>query len=510
MRTVFLYIIFIYCLFFIFAGLLAYHFREVIRAFKELPKTGMVLCVGVVTVALVLRIFFVKHDIFYDEPMYLNVAQNMYYHHQSGGTLQGTKLVPEHIGFYNRPGGHPFLINIFYLLFGESEKSALLMNPLLGTASVGIVFLFTYWLFESAVVAFCASALVNVFPIHLACSGSISSEVPSFFFVSLALLVLVLFNRSRNTGLLYFTVATAACSFYIRPENMLFVFPLTALFLFLVRDGQLSKKQGRDLFGFFIALIGPLIVQLLSMKRSEAILNQGQFWTVELLLKHLPLNVRYLFDDNYMPRAYTLLFVLGGCFLYKINKKVFFGFLVWFLVFFISYAGHLSGDFSRLNRYFFIEIMPVCVVAAVGINYFFVKCGRRWGPVICGVLLVICGVDSFPATGRVYARMFDSREGREYSFLKQAGRELVSQDYVVTVEPYVVVADLNRKAIHYNEFKSQQFPYQRVLLLKTVNWEEKSFLQDEQLLKQYYDFRILVQKQVFSDSRTFIAELTRK
>jgi 4-amino-4-deoxy-L-arabinose transferase-like glycosyltransferase len=505
----FFYITFLYCLFLVFAGLLIFHFRDIVAYIKTLPGQGIVLLAFLLFFAFMVRVFFIYHGVFYDEPIYLNVAQNIFYHHQSAGTLQGTNFLPEDLGFYNRPGGHPFLINCFYLFFGESERSALLMNPFLGSLSVGIFFLLIFWAFNNALVAFCAGMLASLFPIHLACSGSMASEIPSFFFVVLTLLALVLFFRSRKMGLAYLAFSAAACAFYIRPENLFYFLPLMAVPFFWSKEGCLSKKGAEDLAFFFVLLTVPLFSQLLAMRRIEAVVNQGQFWSVGLLREHFAGNAAYLLDGDQLPRCVMWLALLGTAYLYRTRKALCLIMLAWFAVFFIAYTGHPAGIFHISGRYFFMGIIPVCVLMAGGFQFFLAKCARPWGVVLCSVLLVLGAFDSFRALDGVYHRMLGSGTAQEQFFLERALRELPGDGYVVTIEPYVVVR-WGKKAMHYDKFRQQGFVQDRVYLLKTVNWLENNFLKDEALLKRYYDFRIIAQAGIFSDSRTFIAELTKK
>jgi len=504
-----LYIIFLYCLFFIFTSLLIYNFKIIISFLKTIPKKGVFPLIFVLITALFLRIFIVHHTMFYDESIYINVAQNMYYHHQYGGTLEGSKDRPEIIAPYNRPGGHSFLINLFYLFFGESKKSAFLMNSLLGTLSVVTIFLFSYALFKSITISFFASLFVNIFPIYLVYSGSISSEISSFFFISLSLFILVLFIRFNETSLLYLLIATASSSFYIRPENTLFLIPLIVFFIFLVRDGKLPRKQFWNLMYFLFALVLPLLSKFAVEK-----LEITDPWSLGLLWEHLSDNIRYLFNDVSTPLLYTIFSLFGAYFLYKTSRKIFFCFLIWFMVFFIAYSGYFAGIFSNSNyngnRYFFMCILPLCIFASFGVKHLLDKCGRRYKLFIYGLLLTAFVLDSLAVTKRVYGQILDSPRSKEYFSVRDFGRNIPGSEYILTIEPYFVVVELNKKAMDWRIYKNPDFFYKKIILLKMMTWEENSFLKEEKLLKNFYDFKILFQKEFSPGTRTFIAELTKK
>ena len=502
-----LYVVFLYFLFFIFLGLLVYNFKRIVSSLKTIPKNGVFLLLFVLIISLLLRTFIV-HKVFCEEAIYINVAQNMYYHHQYGGTMQGSKYIPEKIACYNRPGGHPFLINFFYVFFGESEKTAFFMNSLWGTLSVAVIFLFTYALFNSVAIAFCTSLFVTIFPIHLVYSNSVSSEISSFFFLSLSLFILVLFIKLPETTLLYLLSATAIFSFYIRPENTLFLIPLIIFFIFLFQHGKISKKQLWNLVYFIFALALPLLTQFIDMKKIENIVARGQFWSLGLLKEQLLDNVKYLFNNIYTPCIYAIFSLPGGIFLYRTNRKIFSFFFAWFLVFFIAYSGYFAGIFSASNRYFFMCIIPLCLFAAIGVKHLLDKCGGRYKFFIYSLLLIVFVLDSSVVTKRVYGLLL--HKDKEYSFLRNFSKNLPDSEYILTIEPYFVAAELNKKALDYFLFTMSNLSYKKILLLKTTGWPEEYFSKEEKRLKDSYDFKILVQKEFSPDSRTFIAELTKK
>ena len=504
------YLFFLYVLFVIFTGLMLCSLKDFFCFIKAMPKAGGYLLFAVLSLSFILRLCFIKHEVFFDEPIYLNVAQNMFYHHQPGGTLQGTKLLADIIVPYNRPGGHSFLIQLLYLIFGESDNSALLLNPFLGTISVGVFFLFVYGVLNSVVVAFIGGMLLCFFPIHMVYCGSVSSEVPSLFFSLTAFLSLVLYARTRKTGLLYLALSSAICGVYVRPENLL-LFPfLILVLLYFVKEGMLPRTKIGDLCFFLIVLLLPLLVTLPSMRIEEFAANNGQFWSFRIFCQHLAINGKYLVDGYYLPQIYILLSILGGYFLLRCYGMLFAVALLYFLASFISYSGHYAGIFAYSNRYFFFGIIPVCLFASAGFNFISVLCGRKWGGVISGFLLLILIAASFTSTQRLYGRLFKHTDGREYAALLQAGRKLSDKDYVVTMEPYIVVSAWNKKAIDAREFFRRKFPYNRVFLVKNHNWLESDYIMYERMLRQEYDFKIIYQKQFSPDFRTFIAELTKK
>ena len=450
---------------------------------------------------------------FYDELYFINVAQNMYYHQQYGTTLQGDKYKPEKIAFYYRPGGHPFLINLFYLLFGESEKSVFLMNPILGALSVVLIFLFTYAIFNSVSIAFWASLFVNIFPVHLKYSACASSEVSSFFFVSLALFAFILFNKFNNPSPLYLLTATTLFSSYIRPENALFLIPLIVFFIVLVKDGKLPKKQLLDLLYFIFVLVLPLLIQIVPICIKEAINAKGRFWSLRLLQGHILYNAGYLFSHRYNFISCIVFSLFGIPILYRINRVILSGFMLWFLVFFIAYSGYFMGYFSAEgdgDRYFFLCIIPLSVFAAVAVKHLLDKCNSRYGLFVSGLLLIIFVSNSFTVTKRIYETIPSSTIYRECAFLKDAGKGLPDAEYVLTMIPFFVTSQWNKKALDYPEFIKSGFLYPKMLLLKGAYWKEEDFLKEEEFLKKFYDFKILAQKKFSTDSRTFIAELTKK
>ncbi len=501
--------IFFYILFIILVGVLAWNFRDIASILRKMPFAGMAVLALLLITAVYLRSFVITHEVFFDEPIHLNVAQNIFYHHQLGGTALGSKYMPETIATYGRPGGHVSLIGLAYFLFGESDKSAFLVSSALGALSVGLIFLFAYVFFNSILIAALAGFLVNVFPVHLVYSGSVSSEMSSFFFVSLALFALALFLKERGTGLLFLTAISVVLAVYMRPEN---VFLLAAFAGFLVHLGYSRKKPAGQVLdaGLFILVLAlPLIAQLGWMQKLEAVKNL-HFWSPRLLLEHVPGNLMYLWDGKHMTAAYIMFACLGAAAAFQARRAMVLCFSGWLALFFFAYSGHAAGYFAYYNRYFMMAVIPLSILAAVGITTVLERFAGWWRYVLAGAAVIIFILGAVSGVRQIHAYLLSSPAAQEYYFVQEFIRALPDDAPVVTIEPYLVAARTGKRAIQPMMLNRQGGSYSKLYLLKTINWEERDFVPVERSLAASYDFKVLAQRRTYQDTRTFIAELTKK
>ncbi|MBF0310355.1 MAG: glycosyltransferase family 39 protein, partial [Magnetococcales bacterium] len=305
------------------------------------------------------------HRIYYDETIYLNIAQNMAQLGQtqmcnSGGTEYGIYRCdrPE----YNKqPNGYPFLVSLVYRLFGVSERVAFLFNNfLLGLAALTVLFI-AREISGSWRGAGIAAAAVVLNPQNLHWYNTTAAEPAAAVTTALVVLAALWHRRQGGVASLFLLTVLLAFSGHFRPESLL-IAPVVLLLLW-------RSLKAPEVPGFLVLLV----LLLLPLALHGAVFHghpwgsSGKPYSFDYLSLNLQVNLGHYFENRHFPFVWTFL-ALAGLILpgEGLGRRLAVG--LWFLlfwgVFLFFYAG--SYAYGADVRYALVSALPLAVLAGGG------------------------------------------------------------------------------------------------------------------------------------------------
>ncbi|MCL5035675.1 MAG: glycosyltransferase family 39 protein [Chloroflexi bacterium] len=196
-------------------------------------------------------------QIYFDEFYYISTGENMARNGHASYFWENTpegkiKSCPYFYPPY--PPGWSFLLSMWDHVFPPGLPGARILNILLSTLTIPVLFLSIFLLWKKAVPALCGAVFLAVLPVAVKLAPSAAPEVGSFFFLVLALLCALNLRESEGMPLGARLLSIAAFGMYLqmRPENLLLA-PFYA--------AALWKKHTRiDLFILFLLAVPVLSV----------------------------------------------------------------------------------------------------------------------------------------------------------------------------------------------------------------------------------------------------------
>ena len=143
---------------------------------------------------------------------------------------------------YWRPT-HAFTLSIAYSVFGIDEKYAYWVITIIASLSIILIFMLAYLITKSARVSLYSALLLCFLPIHLKLSGSMASEVTSFFFIVLCLVLFEILLQVRNLKFMLLFVLILVFAAQLRAENILLIFIFLVDIIFRIKkiDFKIEK-----------------------------------------------------------------------------------------------------------------------------------------------------------------------------------------------------------------------------------------------------------------------------
>ncbi|MEM4268451.1 MAG: phospholipid carrier-dependent glycosyltransferase [Candidatus Woesearchaeota archaeon] len=376
-------------------------------------RTWLILAV-IFFLALGIRLYFPlhRHIIYIDEPWYLEAGKDL--------------LTTAQQGDYPKSIGWPFLISLFFGLFGVSNWVPIYLNIFLGAATVVPMFLFAYMITRREDLALAASFIFSLFPAHIIWSGSAETNISSVFFILCSAYFWLLFytqKKAKKTSnqkphLLWLAAVSLAFCMQIRPENLV----LVTLFLFGALHYNASFRSIVLPLSVSIFLALPNLIQVLDFHMSVDWVASDTFgnmeglnWSISNLIDNTLAYYLLVFGSTYQP-IIVLPFVLAGVIIMfprKTKEAIFI--TEWFVLFWLTYFSSWFQTLAGKER-FFITIYPIMAIFLVyGIygldNAFFARLNR---PLIKqnGMLIItlsvallflpyVSGTSAYYADGRI-------------------------------------------------------------------------------------------------------------
>lgn len=460
--------------------------------------------IAVFFIAFIFRVYTIPHlhHVYYDEFLYLNTAENIVHFNVFAPTVIGDQDLLQLEGKAIRPNGYPLLLSFFIGLHSDPENAVFLLNILLGSLSVVLIFWIVYLTFGNNLnIAFWSAVVLNFLPAHLKYSGSGSADIASLFFVLLSCCVVVFYFKKRIISLLYISLFAAIYSVYVKPENIVFLLLFPVLFIFLYRNRYIKKS----VLVSVICLTGLLIFPLLNgvpviLKQLEGNAH-GSFLSFKHLLKNVLFNFQYLFDFRFHSLISTIFFISGGIVLSCKERKKGLFLLGWFILFYVISCSYFHGMFSLLHtsdgdRHFFPLAIPFVVLAGYGISIFLKKRSHRlfWAVFVLFALIV----NSAFASRRIISYTAGRNVFAEYQYLKESSKNIPDDMFIVTYAPYAVNAVMGKKVVDAGVFVHLKKYPRQIVLFRGFFWSEnkEESISFEKILADEYDFKTISERMI--------------
>lgn len=238
-------------------------------------------------------------------------------------SLDHTKVTPSS----GHAQGYPFLLQLFYRLFGASDRTTFLFNVTTGSLTVLLLFALAYLLFRNSAIAIISSFSLSVLPTHISMSGSGEVETVALFFFLLLCSVLYLAAGEDDKSLLMLSALIFSFLVNIRLEFIgLFPFMAAAYFLMAKKRSLRAACMATILFALFVTPTLFYVIFPSPLKNVAAINNSLGFDKTTL-------------SDSLFPGS--LIFYLKVLYESILNPVILFFFLFGFLHFRRSKKGIL-------------------------------------------------------------------------------------------------------------------------------------------------------------------------
>ena len=324
-------------------------YRDIISGFKKIKKSTWIILIIILLFGFYLRMFVApqSHHIFFDEDIYLNIAQNIVNEGKAclcnyGNTENCFNCISN-----KQPYGLSAFYAIFFFLFGVSETVAVNVSIIIATFSILLVFLVSYLLFRKEKISVYSALVFTLIPIHIRWSVTQALGPLLVFFSLLTILLFLIYLEKRKVFILFAFFCTFAYTCQIRPESMLMTVVAASFFIFM--DNKIFKTV-RD-WKFLIALALFLILILPTVEHTDNMKYDnwgasGNMFSKDIIKRNLADNSKFFVENTRFPLIFTIFSIIGIIFgLYKYPKKII-PFIIWFLLFFAIFIPFYAGSFN--------------------------------------------------------------------------------------------------------------------------------------------------------------------
>jgi len=337
---------------------------------EAFPTRRQIVQVGALGLFALLMLLIVprRNIIFWDEHIYMNIAQNITAMGRAELCTECNAEFGEVKVFqaeYNKqPNGYPFFLAIFYRFLGWSEGVAFFANSvayLLGMIGVGLT---AALLFRNRFIALASAFGYAATPIVINWTGTASAEVLSSASCALGALAVVLLSERPSIWRAVLAAGVTAWMIQVRSENLLMLAPL-GLYVLTVHRWRILQTPFL-VFVFLFALLSSIQFFHLYAVRYEDWGSPGQKFSFGQLWHNLPINGAFLFTNKRYPLVLTLLALAGLA--GRGNWKERICLFLWFLwswgIYLLFYAG--SYDYGADVRFSVMFAPPAAILAARG------------------------------------------------------------------------------------------------------------------------------------------------
>ncbi len=448
------------------------------------------------------------HRIFFDEQIYMQVGQT--YAHT--GRLSAANYARAEQGLFEiyegemnkQPQGWPYAYGQAARLFGVSPQLGQELNRVATGATAALLCLalmLSPWRLPATAPA-AAGVAWGLTPLVPWWGRTAAVEPMAAGTIVAAFCAAILYSRLRacrpvrgHTAAGALLAATTAFASYFRPESLL-VFPLVAVVLWAEEDDFIKDSVAWGTLAFALALIGPNLSQLWSVRGEDWGAADGQRFNFSEMGENLHSNFSYFLTDQYFPIAATCLALVGLGWLLVNARAASIVLAVWFLpawgIFVLFYAG--GYHYGASNRYALISAAPVAIAMGIGIGALWTWGSARpaWFGIASGLIVLSWSrtLAFVPHRGR---EAFEAQQ--ETQFVAQQAQSLPTGSLIISHVPSMWLIEGRNSAVwftvenlaktHLNELANQ---YPGGVYLHYGYWEHAEIERGDEAARIIVDF----------------------
>lgn len=358
----------------IIAILAAVSLSELSVFFSQITKRQWIILAVVLALSFSLVCFIAPrtHRIYYDENIYLHIGQSIALTQKAQmvnfGEIKYGELIVGQSEYNKQPNSYPHILSIFYRIFGCSETLSFLLNNLFFILSALVLFLIGFMLYDSFKIGLYSALVFIVIPQNLLWFNTTSVEPAATLFITLAVLMTLLFCKSGRLSHLMLGMAIACYASQFRMESLL-VIPLVLIILVLKRSDFIKDQKLYYSIPLVLFLLLPHVLHLISFQSHPWGASQVKY-SISFLSNNLRTNGMFFLNNKDFPLILTLFFLISFLSLKYIKERlVFFTWtLLFWGVFLFFYAG--SYYYGADMRFVLMCLPPFSLLSAIGLSKF--------------------------------------------------------------------------------------------------------------------------------------------
>lgn len=432
--------------------------NELLRSFREIsiPIRNRLLALFFLSLLLGSLVAPHTHGMYFDEDIYLNVAQNMLLDGKSEVTNNGYFRWDDYYcveGYLNKqPNGYPALVSALFLLTGVTEKAAMILSVLFSALSVLCLFLCARELYDERV-ALWSALFLSLAPAAIIWSSSCSPEPALVFFSLLSLFLLSLYLRTRLFRVAFAAFMVLAFAVQLRPEGIIII-PLALLFLVLFHTDLIDHLKDFRLFLIFLpfwTLIAHHALHFIAFMHGNWGASYGPTFSTAYFPGNVHDNLAFFITNRDFPLLFALCAAAGLLTGLRRPGKLAFV-LSWFFTFFVPYLFFYAGSYNHQGslRFSLLILCPVSLLCGLGIQRIcsilenWLPDGHAAGHYATAILFVAF-MFHLPLIRTPDVKMWEERFSHD--FIAEEARKLPHDAVIFSNTPPVIILTAKRGAL---------------------------------------------------------------
>lgn len=410
-------------------GLTIYCWKDIVAPFRKIDKKVWIIFLLIFIVAFALREVAAPktHRLYYDEDIYLNIAQNIVNDGTSCLCDYGTTETCYECIDNKQPFGYSSMIAMAFFITGPSEGVATQITIFLSALTVLLIFLMAYLMFKKEEHALFASLIFAFIPTHILWSPTNSAEITFVFFTALAFFGALVYLHEHKYSVFVFSVVSVAFAAQLRPEAPLILLPFVLFFLFFDKDLLPLLRSYKTLFIILVAVLLFLPSAIHTKNNSNSDWgSDGDKFSTNYFNENSRANSLYFIDNTRLPFAFTLLALMGlvyGLWQYMRYTSIL---ILWFMSFFLIYAFFYAGSFNYGVdvRFAMSLFIPFAIISGMGaglIFEFLEKVFKLKQTIIVALIIIailISFIQFIPYVSSVGEESHDARTVHDFAVLE--------------------------------------------------------------------------------------------
>jgi len=329
-----------------------------------------------------------------------------------------------------------FLISLVFQLLGTDEYYAFLLNNLIFSAGVLVVFFITWHITGSFFGALVAGLAFTLTPHNLIWSNTVAAEPAAGFFGGLTVLALIVFLKSGRGRHLFLLVMLVPFGCQMRPESMLIV-PWAVVTWLIWRPKSFINRSTWTMGLLSLLFLLPQFLHFYAVS-GHSWGASGSKFALEFLGPNLYTNGIYYLDNKSFPVLFTVLAAAG---LVGFSKFLKWRLLIlgWFLpfwgIFLFFYAG--SYRYGADVRFALVSFMPLAILVGIGGGIIKARIKNTAFHKTVGALMVLVMLLAFiqflPLVRRVGQEAWGARHDHKYAKMFKA--KVPERSIILTQNP---------------------------------------------------------------------------